>query len=83
MLERIVAAGLLILLSIGSAGAQTAAPTQSSPDANAPALLAAVQACEAQMQRMAGLNKTFAASYDAGRIRDQCLASSREALAAK
>jgi anti-sigma factor RsiW len=44
---------------------------------------AAVQACEAQMRRMAGLNKTLAANYNAERVHDECMTSTREAVASK
>jgi hypothetical protein len=44
---------------------------------------AAVQACVAQMQRMAGLNKTLSANYNAERAYDECVTSTREAVASQ
>jgi hypothetical protein len=40
-------------------------------------------ACEAQMRRMAGSNKTLAANYNATRVHNHCVATAREALANK
>jgi hypothetical protein len=74
MVKRIIVASALALFSIGLAGAGGAAT---------PGLFAAVQACEAQMHRMAGLNKTLAANYNAERVHDECVMSAREAVASK
>jgi hypothetical protein len=35
------------------------------------------------MRRMAGLNKTLAANYNAERVHDECVTSTREAVASK
>ena len=48
-----------------------------------PGLFARVQACEAQMHRMAGLNKTLAANYNAERVHNECMTSVREAVASE
>jgi hypothetical protein len=58
MLKRIIAASALALLSIGPAGAQSFATTQSPGVSTTPGSFAVVEACEAQMRRMAGLNNT-------------------------
>jgi hypothetical protein len=83
MLKKIMLASTLAMLSIGPAGAQSLATRQSSPGSTPPELVAAVQACEAQKHRMAGLNKTLAANFDVGRVHDECVATAREALAYK
>jgi hypothetical protein len=43
----------------------------------------AVQACEAEMRRMASLNTTLAANYNGERVYDECVSSTREAVASK
>ena len=90
MLKGIIVASALVLFSIGPAGAGGAAtphpllPARQSPGASTtPKFFAAVQACEAQKRRMAGSNKTLAANYDADRVHDQCVTSTREAVASK
>jgi hypothetical protein len=35
------------------------------------------------MRRMAGLNKTLAANYNAERVHDECVTSTRESVASK
>ena len=74
MVERIFVASALALFPICPAGAGGAA---------APGLFDPVQACEAQMHRMAGLNKTLTANYNAKRVHDECVTSTREAVASK
>ena len=64
MVKRIIVASALALFSIALAGAGGAAT---------PRLFARVQACEAQMHRMAGLNKTLAANDNAERVHDECV----------
>ena len=82
MFKRIIVAALA-LFSIGSAGAQSLTTTQSRAVSTAPANFTAVQACEAQMRRMAGLNKTLAANYNATRVHNACVANTREAVASQ
>jgi hypothetical protein len=89
-LKRIVVASALVLFSIGPAGAAgTATPHPPLPARQSPGVLttpeffAAVQACEAQMRRMAGLNKTLATNYNAERVHDECVTSTRESVASK
>ena len=72
MLKKIVVAGFLALASVGPAAAQSAATAQ--PTAANPTVLTAVQACEAQMHRMAGLSKGLAANYNAERVHQDCVA---------
>ena len=74
MVKRIFVASALVLFPISLAGAGGAA---------GPGLFARVQACEAQMHRMAGLNKTLAANYNAERVHDECVTSTREVVASK
>ena len=83
MLKRIIVASALALFSIGPAGAQSFATRQSPGVSTTPGLFAAVQACEAQMRRMAGLNKTLAANCNAERVHDECVASAHKAVASK
>ena len=81
MVKRIIVASALALFSIGCAG-EVASP-RSPGVSTTPGLFAAVQGCEAQMRRMAGLNKTLAANYNAERVHDECVTSTREAVASK
>ena len=67
-MKQIILASAVALFSIGSAGAQ------SLPSRSLPANVAAVATCEAQLQRMAELNKTLAANYNAEHVRDVCVA---------
>ena len=91
MLKRILVASALVLFSMGPAGTGGAAatpypslPARQSPGVSTtPRFFGAVQACEAQMRRMAGLNKTLAANYNAERVHDECVTSTREAVASK
>jgi hypothetical protein len=90
MLRRIIIASALALFSSGLAGTGRATmprpslPAPQSPGVSTtPGLFDAVQACEAQMRRMAGLNKTLAANYNAERVHDECVTSTREAVASK
>jgi hypothetical protein len=90
MLNRILVASALVLFSIGPAVTGEAAtphpsfPARQSPGVSTtPGFFAAVQACEAQMRRMAGLNKTLAANYNAERVYDECVTSTPEAVASK
>ena len=90
MLKQIIVASALALFSSGPAGAGGAAtplptlPARQSPGVStAPGFFAAVQACEAQKRRMAALNKTLAANYNAERVHDECVTSTREAVASK
>ena len=78
MFKRIIVASALAVLSVGSAGAQSLETRQSPAVSSAPGNFAAVQNCEAQMRRMAGLNKTLAANYNAERVQDECVASTEE-----
>ena len=77
MIKRIIVASALAVLSVGSAGAQSL-ETRQSPAVFSTAGNSAVQNCEMQMRRMAGLNKTLAANYNAERVQDECVASPEE-----
>ena len=66
-MKQIILASAVALFSIGSAGAQ------SLPSRPLPANVAAVATCEAQSQRLAELNKTRAANYNAEHVRDVCV----------
>jgi hypothetical protein len=90
MLKQIIVVSALALFSIGPAGAGGAATPrpplpawQSQSVSTTPGFFDAVQACEAQMRRMADLNKTLAANYNAERVHDECVTSSREAVASQ
>ena len=78
MFKRIIVGSALALFSIAPAGAQSFA-TRQSPAVSTPGFFAAVMACEAQMHRMAGSIKTLAANYNAERVHDECVTSTREA----
>ena len=90
MLKQIIVASALALFSSGPAGAGGAAtplptlPARQSPGVSTtPGFFAAVQACEAQKRRMAGLNKMLAANYNAERVHDERVTSTRDAVASK
>jgi hypothetical protein len=94
ILKRIIVAGALALISSGAAGAGGAAtprpplpawqlPGVSTTVSTTPGFFTAVQACEAEMRRMAGLNTTLAANYNCERVYDECVSSTREAVASK
>jgi hypothetical protein len=74
MLKHTIAAGVLTLSLAAPALAQSTATTVQ-PTATNPTMLSAVQACEAQTHRMAGLNKGLAANYNAARVHDDCVAA--------
>ena len=83
MFKRIMVTGTLVLLSIGPAGAQSLATSQPPTISSSPPNFTAVQACEAQMRRLTGSNKTLAANYNAARVHDDCVASTHTALASE
>jgi hypothetical protein len=73
-MNNIILAGALVLFSIGSAEARSL-PKDGLPAAStAAAKGAAVEACKAQLRRLAGLNKTLAANYNAEHVRNLCVA---------
>lgn len=74
MLKHTIASSALALFLAGPALAQSTAVT-AQPTPSKPAMLSAVQACEAQTHRMAGLNKGLAANYNAARVHDDCVAA--------
>ena len=80
MLKRIIVASVAVF-SIGLAGCQSSAMRQLAGVSTTPGSFAAVQACEAQKRRMAGLVKVLAANYNAERVHNECVASAREAVA--
>jgi hypothetical protein len=82
MLKQIVVASALAVFSIGATGcAQSVAKRQLAGVSTAPGVFSSVQACEAQKRRQATLVKQLAASYDAERVHNECVASAREAVA--
>jgi hypothetical protein len=83
MLKQIIVAGALAVFSIGPAGAQSFDTRQSPGISTTPGPVAAVQACVVQMHRMAGLDKGLAANYNAERVHNECMTSTREAVASK
>jgi hypothetical protein len=90
MVKRIIVASALALFSIGLAGTGGAAtprpplPARQSPGVlTTPVLVTDVQACEVQMRRMAGMNKGLAANYNAERVHNECVTSTRKAVASK
>lgn len=81
MLKRIIVASALAVFSIGLAGCQSSSMRQLAGVSVMPGSFAAVQACEAQKRRTAGLVKVIAANYDAERVHNECVASAHEAVA--
>ena len=80
MLKRIIVASVAVF-SIGLAGCQSLSMRQLAGVSTTPGSSAAVQACEAQKRRMAGLVKVLGANYNAERVHNECVASAREAVA--
>jgi hypothetical protein len=74
MLKHTITASVLSLFLAAPAFAQSTAVT-SQPTTNNPTMLTAVQACEVQMHRMAGLSKGLSANYDSARVHDDCVAA--------
>ena len=72
-MKQIILAGALALFSIGSAGAQSLPPDRMPVVSTASVDVTAVAVCENQLQRLAGLNKTLAANYNAEHARDVCV----------
>jgi len=71
-MKHIILAGGLVLFSIGSAGAQLLATDRLPAAPMAAAKVASAEACEAQLWRLAELNKTLGANYNAEHVRDLC-----------
>lgn len=74
MLKPTIIASVLALSLAAPALAQSTAATVQPTAAN-PTMLTAIQACEAQMHRMAGLSKGLAANYNAARVHNDCVAA--------
>jgi hypothetical protein len=74
MLKHTIAATVLALSFAAPALAQSTAATVPTT-ATSQTGLTAVQTCEVQMHRMAGLNKALGANYDATRVHDDCVAA--------
>jgi hypothetical protein len=72
-MKTIILASAFALLAIGPAAAQSPAADQRPAVSAEAANLATVAACEGQMQRLAGLNKTFGANYNPEHVRELCL----------
>jgi hypothetical protein len=72
-MKSIILAGAVALLSIGPVAAQSPTTDRLPAASTAPANLAAAEACEGQMRRLAGLNKTFGANYNAEHDHEVCL----------
>ena len=83
MLKRIIIPGAVALLSVGLADARPLITSPSQSVSTAPGNVGAVQACEVQLKRLAGSVKTLADNYNAERVHDECVASTREALASR
>lgn len=75
MLKTTIAAALLAVSFTASALAQSAPVTNPSPPSMAqPVSDPSVEACVAQMHRMAQMSKGLAANYNADRVRRDCAA---------
>ena len=69
-------AGVIAALAMAAA-AQAQPPggaIQPQAVSNDQAIITMVATCESQMKRLAGLNKTLAANYNAQRVHEDCLA---------
>jgi hypothetical protein len=76
MLKQTVIAGVLALISIGPAAAQSASgTTQAQGTTAAPATMTTVEACESQARHIASTNKVLGANYNADRVHNDCMAS--------
>jgi hypothetical protein len=76
MLKRTIAVAVLLLASVGSAGAQPVAgatPSQATPAYQA--TLASCQAYEVRMRRMAQISKGLGANYNTQRVINDCMAN--------
>ena len=73
MVRKITRAAWLTLMFATPALAQPVLVTQQ-PSPTAPPAISDVEACVAQMHRMAGLNKGLGANYNADRVRRDCAA---------
>jgi hypothetical protein len=76
MFKRFTVASALALFSVAPAGAGSLTTSRQQTFSTTTANSAAVKACEAQMRRMAGLNKTLAANYNAEHVHDDCAGQS-------
>jgi hypothetical protein len=72
MFKRFIVASALALFSVGPAAAGSLMMSRQQTFSTTTANSAAVKACEVQMRRMAGLNKTLAANYNAEHVYDDC-----------
>jgi hypothetical protein len=72
-MKNTILAGALVLFTIGSAAAQSLATERLPAASTGAANVAAVETCEAQLRRLAELNKTLAANYNAEHVHDVCL----------
>jgi hypothetical protein len=73
-MKKLMLVSAVVLASIGSAAAQSLSPDRLPTASAVAANRAALETCEAQLQRLAGLNKTLAANYDVEHAREVCLA---------
>jgi hypothetical protein len=71
-MKRIILAAAVVLYSIGSAGAQLLPADRLPAAPTAAAKVASAETCEAQLWRLAELNKTLGANYNAEHVRDLC-----------
>jgi len=69
-------AGVIAALAMAAAAQAQSPGSAIQPQAvlNDQAIITMVATCESQMKRLAGLNKTLAANYNAQRVHEDCLA---------
>jgi hypothetical protein len=84
MFKHTIAVSALALISIVPAAAQSTLVASQPPAVwTTPATMTTIGVCESQMRRLAGLNKTLAANYNAVRVNDSCAAGTSTNLASK
>jgi hypothetical protein len=76
MFKWFIVASAFALFSVGPAAAGSSITSRQQTFSTTAAKSAAVKACEAQMRRMAGLNKPLAANYNAEHVYDDCAGQS-------
>ena len=72
-MKRIILVSVLVLFSIGPAVAQSPVLDRQPNPATPSTKAAAIETCEAQLRRLAQLNKTLAASYNPEHVYDECV----------
>jgi hypothetical protein len=76
MFKQVFIAGGVLLCAVAGASAQPVSTSAATATVStAPTALTAIQTCESQMRRLAGLNKVLAANYNAAHVHEVCVAN--------